>query len=278
LLVLSGLPKQRWYLVELADAIARQNCLVTLAVVLPEDAGIDRIRSARDAVRGYLNRQGVQALVKVVTASDPFKGGRDMVNTYGFGPLKPNTFLMGETEAPSHFIEYARLIRQITRRQRNLVIVRESGRGFEPDAPDGPRMDVWWRGKGPNAGLMLTLAHLLCASPEWKGVRLSLNVIVQNEGERAGMTERLARFIEESRLDAGFRVIEVADNGDWTRAIRAHSHDARMVFLGLRAPEEGEEDEAYSRYYEHLLKITADLPLTALVLANEKVDFLRIFK
>lgn len=275
ILVLSGPPTQRWYLVDLAEAISQNTCLVTVAMVLPADFPDERVLSAQAALRDYLQRQRVQTLVKTVIAGDPFEGGRDLINTYGFGPLVPNTILIGETQEPTHFLDYTNLILQAARRRRNLVIVRE-GLSSRAEQTAG-RIDVWWRGRGGNSGLMLALAHLLSRGPVWKGVMISINIVVQREEERVGMERHMKAFIRNSRLNACFRLL--TDNGRGPlEVIRTTSPDARMVLIGLRRPEQEEGAEAYSRYYERLLAETAGLPLTALVLASETVDFQSIFQ
>ncbi|MCF7837471.1 MAG: Na-K-Cl cotransporter [Candidatus Marinimicrobia bacterium] len=278
LLVLSGPPAKRWYLIELADAIAQENCLVTVALVMAEDTEAGRLRAAKEAVTSYLRRQGVRALVKVVTAPNPYEGGRDLISTYGFGPLTPNTILIGETEAPAHFIEYAQLIRQARIRRRNLVIVRQPDDAEGPaDAAGDGRIDLWWRGEGQNASFMLTLAHLLGRSGAWSAARLTLNAIADDEAQGEALRAHLAAFIAEARIEAEHRVL-IKTHGDVFAMIREQSRDARLVFIGLRPPGDSEEVEAYSGYYETLLRNTQGLPLTALVLAGEGIDFGRIFQ
>ncbi len=274
ILVLSGPPSQRLYLVDLAEAISQDTCLVTFAMVLPQGSPDQRVQSAQDVLRDYLRRQKVRALVKTVTAADPFQGGVDLINTYGFGPLVPNTILTGVTGEESRFRDYAGFILQAGRRGKNLVMVRE-GTG-DPAPEKGGRIDIWWRGKGGNGGFMLALAHLIAKSPEWKGTRIRINMVVQGEEEREGVDGYLSRFIRDSRLNAGYNLIASRGEGP-LEAVRSQSSDARLILLGLRAPEPEETAETYSLYYRQLLGSTEGLPLTAMVLASETVDFRKIF-
>ena len=286
LLVLSGVPSKRWYLLELADAIARQNCLTTTAMVLPENTSNERIRDVRDTIREYLKRRGVQSVVKVVTAPDVMDGLLTVINTYGFGPLSPNTIIVGDTERSEQFTAYTRLIFAVYRRQRNFVVVREGaaneeeGVGEEATADDekgrAAYIELWWQGKGNNAWFMLTLAHLLGMNPNWAATPLRLNTVVRSESEREEAETRLKFFIQEARINAESRVIEHRE-GDIFDTIRLSSNEARLVLLGLRAPEEDESIEAYSAYYKTLLEKSHDFPLTAFCLAHEQVEFSRIF-
>ncbi len=274
ILVLSGLPTQRWYLVDFAEAIAGKSCLVTVAMVLPEDSGDERAQSAQDVLRDYLRRHHVNALVKTVTAGDPYRGGRDLINTYGFGPMVPNTILVGASREESRFTHYAELIMQAGRRRRNVVIVLE-GPPLRPGEKPG-RMDVWWRGRGQNAGFMLALAHLIGKGPGWKGAQLRINTAVNDEVEREGMDRHLKAFLHNSRLNAEYRIHSL-DGAAPLETVRLRSSDAGLVFLGMRPPAPGEDPESYGAYYGGLIRNTDGLPLTAMVLANETVDFQSIF-
>lgn len=274
ILVLSGPPSHRWYLVDLAQAISQETCLVTVAMVLPAGSPDNRVQSAQNALREYLQRQKVQALVKTVTATDPFQGGMDLINTYGFGPLVPNTIMIGTTGEQSRFTDYARLIIQAGRRGRNLVMVREGSGALSMERAG--RLDVWWRGRGGNAGFMLALAHLITRSPEWKGVRIRINKVVQGDEEREGVEKHLRGFIQNSRLNAECRIID-SRGEEPMEVVKSQSRDARLVLLGLRAPVPDETAETYSTYYQRLLSAIEGLPLTGMVLASETVDFKKIF-
>jgi hypothetical protein len=60
--------------------------------------------------------------------------------------------------------------------------------------------------------------------------------------------------------------------------LRNHSAEADLVFLGIRAPKDGETDDEYSLYYEELLDKTKDFPMIIKTLAAENIEFQRIFK
>ncbi len=286
LLVLSGVPSKRWYLLELADAIARENCLTTTALVLPDDTSNERIRAVRDSIREYLKKRGVQSLVKVVKAEDVMDGLLTLINTYGFGPLSPNTIIVGDTEQSDKFTGYTRLIMAVWRRQRNFVFVREAtgsndeaqDDGAEDDGAEkeGAYIELWWQGKGTNAWFMLTLAYLLGMNPEWAETPLRLNTVVDDPDKRKEAEQRLSTFVTNARIKAHVRVVE-HKGGDIFDTIRACSSEARLCFLGLRAPEEDETVEAYTAYYKTLLEKSHGFPLTAFCLAHEQVAFSRIF-
>ena len=275
LLVLSGSPTTRWYLIALADAISHGKGFLTVAAVLPEKVSdAERVASLRGSIGEYLKKRHVPALVKVHTSDDVMEGARALVKTYGFGPMVPNTVLLGETEKSQNITEYVRLVRLIHSTRRNLIIVRES------DAPPtfslGTRIHVWWSHAGQNASLTLALAYLLRTSPEWIRSRLVLKTIVDAEEDREEALKGLRSFLKQGRVEADVEVL-IREKGDVFNTIRNSSRRASLVFIGMRAPTEEESDQLYGTYYERLMARTDGFPSTAIVLASEDIEFDWIF-
>lgn len=290
LLVLSGSPSERWHLIEIADAIAQGRSFVTVAAVIPEkDWTAERSEKLADAIRSYLKKRKVPAFIRTVPASNPFVGAGALIRSYGFGPISPNTILVGETEQPSSFVEFSRLIQLIARSHRNLIIVRQPGdkntsrpasANGEAKSPEKPeherRIDVWWSGKSPNMALLLAVAFLLHRSEEWDDAALHFKTIVDRNEEKEDALKRIQGFLTEARVAATPEVF-VRNQEIIFDVIARESKDADLVFLGMRPPAPDESAEDYSRYYEMLLVHTDCFPATALVMAGEKVEFQRIF-
>ncbi len=277
ILVLSGSPTSRWYLIELADALTHGTGFLTVATIVPEEsAASQRVQQVEATIADYLRKRQVPALVDVHVADDVLRGAESLIQASGVGPLFPNTILLGETERPEQMIGFARLIRLAHRLQRNLVIVRESA--VTPPERRNRRIDVWWGGQRRNAGLMLALGHLLQGSPEWSKSQLTIKTIVPSADEREPARARLQELIATGRLKATADVV-VQEAGDTAfDVITRASRDSDLVFLGLRPPEPDEAPEDYRDYYVQLLASTNDLPATAFVLAAEDIDFQRIFE
>ena len=276
MLVLSGSPKTRWHLIELADAISHGRCFLTVAMIVPKsELSTDRTVSMTESIQQYLNKNGVSALVKVHPSEDPFTGAQDLVKAYGLGPVVPNTVLLGHTEQKESFADYAALIQLVHRAQRNLMIMREGEQ--TPVFGERSRIDLWWRGKRENVGLMLSLAYLLSRDARWTKSRFILKTIVSSPEEHDEVQKRTESFIKSRRLKAETEVI-YGQSEDVFETIRNSSEGASLVFMGMRAPEDDESVEQYSRYYQDLLKHTENLPSTVMVMAAEAIDFHRVFE
>jgi len=276
LLVLSGSPASRWYLIELAQAIARDRGFMTVATVVPEDTPPERLNGIAQAVREYLGKREVEAFVKLVSASDPFTGAGLLAGNYGYGPIRPNTILLGETENPESYPAFARLVQLACRQHQNLVVVRESDDGADRADTPHKRVDLWWYGDQRNLGLMLALVFLLRRGHEWRRTELIIKTLVATPDEQPAAHERLESFIDKVRIRARAEIL-VREAGNVFEDIRAYSQGADLVCMGIRPPADDEPIERYSRYYGELLNRTAGLPLLALVLAAEEMDYYAIF-
>ena len=273
ILALSGSPKSRWHLVEMANALTRDSSALTVASILPiEDWSAEKVDSMEESMREYLEKRDVDAMVKILPAPDRLTGAKSLVRAYGYGPLTPNTVLFGDTENRESYDKFAEFIQLVYRTRRNLIMLRE------PDADISHRsetIDVWWGGNKDNIGLVLTLAYQIQKSEVWEQSKLVLKTIVENEEERDSAKIRLESFIEEQRIPAETEVL-IKRLPNVFDIIRQSSAEAGLVFMGMRPPGEEESIEDYSRYYGNLREASSNMPPLALILAAEDIEFRQV--
>ena len=273
ILVLSGSPRSRWHLVEMAYSLARSGSALTVASILPvEDWSAEKVQSVEKSIREFLNKREVDALVKVLPAPDRVTGVKSLVRAYGYGPLAPNTILFGGSADREKYGSFAEFIRLAHRTRRNLIMLRDS----DLPAPSGGGVEVWWGGDKNNIGLMLTLAYQILKSDVWKESTLTIKTIVDTDEERAAATERLETFIREEGIRDARAEVLVKQLPSVFDIIRQSSAAAGLVFMGMRPPGGGESIEAYSRYYGNLIEATDGMPPLALVLAAEDIEFRQV--
>jgi hypothetical protein len=276
ILVLSGSPQKRWYLIELARTLARGPSCVTVATVIPE-TGTEKGRAQElvKTIQAFLRKRETDALVKVVEENDIIDGLDTLIKGYGFGPITPNTIVMGETVEPEAMDRFAGLLQTIYRLGRNVVMVREPSAEPTPPTSASGQIDIWWRGQQGNIGLTLTLAYLLKRGGYFKDARIVVKRMVDEAKEQSASEEALRQHIEAQRLDVDIEVITREKNGSIMEQIRNQSTDASLVCMGLRAPDSDETPEAYAAYYKGLIAATEGLPVL-LVLAAETIDYREI--
>jgi len=248
---------------------------MTVSSILTEEIhDFDRLNTIRKTIKNYLKDNRIQAMVNVHSAPDIFRGAKELVKAYGFGPILPNTVLLGDTEKEHHFLEYAKLIRLIYLQKRNLLILRNENLqlSFQREF----HIEVFWGGLQRNVGLMLALAYLLKTDTEWSHYKLILKTIVNRAEDQEKSLKGLKEYIAVKRLPAE-PVVLVKKEDDIFKTISDSVGESSVVFLGVRPPEEDETDEAYSSYYQQLLDCTKHFPPTILTLASENIDFARIF-
>jgi amino acid transporter len=266
LLVLSGAPMRRWHLVELATSFSHNRGILTVATVLgSKGVTLKRKQSLETRIQDFLSKRGVSALVRVVSAPDPFVGSEQLVETYGLGTLVPNTILLGDTKEKEHRAPYCRMVEKFYFSKRNVLIVRDDEvRGFG----DRKRIDLWWGGLQANGALMLILAYLLQGSLQWQNARVRLKMVVPDEEAARGAQKNLAAMAERTRTGAEPHVL--ASNGrPFFDILQESSRDADLVFMGIARPEAG----GFEEYYAELRRRTEGLPSTVFVLAAEEIAF-----
>lgn len=276
ILVLSGSPTSRWYLIELADAITHGKSFLTVATIVSKSSKAKfRVESMEKSISEYLRKRDVNALVEVHLANNTVEGEHALIQAYGFGPLSPNTILMGETEQKEKFQEFAELITYTNLAKKNMVILREGH--IVSQIPQKKKIDVWWGRERQNAGLMLALAYMLQTSPEWSGAKISLKTIVQSADEKDIAVQLLTEFIAKGRLNVQVDVIVNEDGENVFELIKKTSSSAQLVFIGMKPPEEQDTLEVYTEYYRSIIEKTEGFPQTAITIAADDINFGNIF-
>ncbi|MDJ0691086.1 MAG: amino acid permease [Xenococcaceae cyanobacterium MO_188.B32] len=259
LLVLSGAPQKRWSLIELADGFSHNRGLMTVSSILPSGSrNLGQQVKLEKTIRDYLDKRGIQSLVRVVTANNPFDGALRLIEAYGLGPLVPNTIVLGDSEEPSRREQYCQLIASVHNSKRNIVIFRENTQnsfGYRR------RIDVWWGGMQNNGSLMLLLAYLLRTDINWRNAKIHLKLVVPDLAAAAAAQNNLNDFVKRLRIDVVSQVIE-AEGRSFPDILHQSSQNADLIFLGMAKP-----GDNYTHYYETLQARVANLPSTIFVLA-----------
>ncbi|MEN8375671.1 MAG: Na-K-Cl cotransporter [Gemmatimonadota bacterium] len=265
LLVLSGAPTTRWPLIEFGSAIGHSRALMTVASVVPPSVGdVGRQEKLERTIREHLARRGVRALVRLVSAPDPYSGAERLAEAYGLGPLVPNTILMGQSESKERRARYCQMIANLHAARRNVIILRtHPGRGFGQRR----RIDVWWGGLQKNGGLMILLAYLLRTSVDWGLAHVRLKLVVENEDAAEAARRNLDELIGGLRIGATSEVL-VSDGRPFAEILRESSASADLVFLGLAQP-----GDDFAAYYARTVALADGLPSAAFVLAAEDLEF-----
>ena len=265
LVVFSGAPTRRWHLIDFASSLSHNRAILTVSSVLPrENVTPERTAAMETTIREYLLKNGVQALVRVVAAPNPYVGAERLVELYGLGALVPNTVLLGDSENAERRAAFCEMIAHFYEARRNTLIIRHNEeRGFGRRR----RIDVWWGGMKKNGSLMMILAYLLRTSLHWRGAEVRIKMVTPTAEASVVAHHNLERVLQEVRTGAVPDVL-VADGRPFDEILHESSRDADLVFLGMAEPHED-----YVAYYERLQRRVVGLPTTVFVLGAEDLSF-----
>ncbi len=268
ILTFSGAPTKRWHLIELASTFTHNRSFFTVCTVLPSGSrNPGQCDEMESTLREYLEKRGIQGFVRVVTAADPFTGAEQLVNSYGIGPLVPNTVLLGDSQSVERRDSYCQMIVHLHKAQRSVIVFRDVDESSS--FTRRKRIDVWWGGLNANGGLMLILAYLLRTSIEWRGAEINLKLMVNDEAAATAAHSNLKDLAQQLRIGATPRVI-ISEGKSFPEILQLHSKRADLVFLGMAIPN---DEEDYSQYYEKMQKLAEELPPTIFVLAAPNFAF-----
>ncbi len=276
ILAFSGSPQKRWSLVELADSLNHKG-LLTIASILPlEYRDYEARRGLEKTIRDYVEKKGVQALVRLTTASNFAEGILKLVEIYGIGPLVPNTILIGDSSASfnddkqSHE-KYCEMITKLHSWKRNLLIFKEDSYKNISNSTiplrKRTRIDVWWGGMQANGSLMLLLAYLLRNDWQWRRAKIMLKLMVNDQNAAESTKENLKNLTAKMNMDIIPHIL-VSDGRSFDDVLYDNSKSADLIFLGLATP-----NENFAQYYQNWQNRTKHLPDTIFVLAAPGFPF-----
>ena len=265
-MVLVGSPTKRWHLIEFANTFTHKRGILSIASVLPKGVvGNEQIVNMRLHIRDYVVKKGVEALVKVIAAPNPYAGVSRLVESYGLGALQPNTIIVGASENEEGREDFCAMIQRFYELQRNVLIVHKGNE----EEPFGKykRIDVWWGGLKGNGGLMMILAYLMNHSVDWRQSVVHIKMVVDDPKAIEAAEENIANILDEIRIDAQIDIIAIK-NKSFDEILKENSKGADLVFMGMAIP-----DENFKSYYENVCHRIKDLPTTILSLAAQGVSF-----
>lgn len=269
-LVLSGSPSRRWHLIDFANSLTHNRGILSVATVFSgKDANRQRLDRMEEEIGRFLRKRAVEALVRVVSAKDPFEGSVNLVEAYGLGKLVPNTIVMGGSENTEIREKYCGMIKSFYEMQRNVVLI-HGGESEEPETirrQKNKRIDVWWGGFKGNGGLMMILVYMLQNSLTWKGAEIHLKIVVDNKEAMDEIEANMRSIIDQIRFEAEVDVIP-SGGAPFPEIFRKGSEGADMILLGMATP-----DEHFTEYYESMLELTKDMPTSVFVLAGQEISF-----
>jgi solute carrier family 12 (potassium/chloride transporter), member 4/6 len=247
-------------LVKMADYFGQSRGIVTVSTLLQgdvEDHDKGKILAKNnDLIRGH----GLESVFCEVTAvPDVDSGIVTVTQSNGIAGLSSNTVMLEYGDGGvAEMARLLRLSRKLSGLDKCTLIYRQAPTLVQRRRP---KIIIWWKGRLHNGDLMLLLAHLLTVTSHWKGSLVVLKTVVDDPDEGERINTELVGMLEEIRMKVKVDIIRREDGENARDAIRRHSSDAALVFLGLPVPDVGNE-EALA---ESVLALVEGMPPTLLV-------------
>lgn len=266
ILVFSGAPTKRWHLIDFANVLSQRKALFTVATILSEDKiAQDKIHDYEKHIAEYLSTKNVSALVRVIRAVDPFVGAQHMVNAYGLGPMVPNTVLLGDTEDPSHYDTYAKMIEHIYQCKRNVLILHnEENKSLQ----NVKEIDIWWGGLKGNGALMMILGYLLKSGRIWSQVKINIKMVVPTPEAADSAQRNLGEKLANMRVGFNTKILVMEEGETFWTILNRESKTCNLTMIGMAAP-----DENFREYFQTLKENTSEIGTKVFVLAARDMEF-----
>ncbi|MCA9290132.1 MAG: hypothetical protein KDA25_03325 [Phycisphaerales bacterium] len=245
LLVLAGNPRGRAPMVEFAQCLEARRGFLFLAQIVTGDWAefAPRQRKLQAALRTYIADNRLSAVPRAIVADDFEHGVATLLQVSGTGQFEPNTVLIGWSDDAVKEAQFGRVIEHILQFERNLIVYADA----DDDQRDAlkPVIDIWWYARG-NGTFMLTLAYLLCVTPEWRHHRIRVLRIIRDEAGAAEARAGTEAIVREFRVDADVEVIVSKDEPH--DVIARTSYRSAVCFVGLSTQSLEAETSALAPY------------------------------
>ncbi|BCR03368.1 Na-K-Cl cotransporter [Desulfuromonas versatilis] len=206
-------------------------------------------------IDAILKREGIVAFGEVDVVQNIERGIVAVAQANGIAGIESNTVLLGWPDSQERLVHFLRVIRRLRRLHQSMLIGKVQPLG--PSEEGKPRtIHVWWGGLQRNGDLMLLLAYLLSRNPDWRDAHIHIKSVASNQLMKEKTEGTLARLIPEIRINAEIEVMVKPEDVTVVDLIHRQSAAADLVFLGLAAPEPGEEEE----YARRLAELAEGLP------------------
>lgn len=171
---------------------------------------------------------------------DFYEGVEVISRNYGFAGIEPNTVLLAWGRQAEDSSGFARTVKTLSDLDLNILMMDyDKTVGFG----DNKQIDIWWRGRGNNGNLALSLVKYLLLSENWRNASIRLLIVNPVNSEKDRIINETSSILDTMRVHAEIRVInnEVEQKAFYD-IIQDESAGSDLIFLGI--PEIGPGKEA----------------------------------
>jgi solute carrier family 12 (sodium/potassium/chloride transporter), member 2 len=257
----------------MANIVSNRGFLTVITIINQPIKDKVRLKNLKISVRNYLENKSIKAMVNILYAKDDWAGIQNLINTYGFGPVKPNTIYFEFNSEKNHLSDLTKVIFQASQNDKNIMIFIDNNYNIS----EKENINVFWGGHKQNIGFMIAMAIMLQEEINGQDNHVMINSAVTEKEKKEIQMQYISTFIDEARIKATPNIL-LANKTPVFEKLKAESKKGKLNFLGLKAIEENESLESYQKYIENLIPNLTGFGPLILCLANETIDFYKIFE
>ncbi len=169
--------------------------------------------------------------VRQQSCNDYYEGVNMISQSYGFSGVEPNTVMFAwskQTEDPYRFVKTLQNIDDLDMNILLLDYDKERGLGRKAN------IDIWWRGKGNNGNLSLSLTKLLLLTNDWRNAHIRLLIENPVNAEKETIMMHAQKILDNLRIDAEIRIINnQIEKKSIYDLVRIESISTDLIFIGI---------------------------------------------
>ncbi|MBR9922093.1 MAG: amino acid permease [Bacteroidetes bacterium] len=230
-------------LVKLAASFGQNKGVLSIAKLVDskDKDTLGRRRALQEKMMRDLKPYGLEAFCEVDVVDSLHSGILAISRGHGIAGLKTNTVMFGWSGKKESNINQLRIIRDLGLSGKNIILAKFN----DHDAwkmPQHKEIHLWWGGRQNNGDLLLILAYMLRLNREWEQSEIKIQAVVDTISEQKKLSRGIQKSLEKSRILASVEV-HIKGLEGFRDILRANSHNADIIFLGLKNTDPGEEAE-----------------------------------
>ena len=216
-----------------------------------------------------LKRYGVFG--RQIEVKNVFKGIETIASTFGFSGIEPNTILMGWAKNTNDPIWFAQMTQKLIDLDYNVLYLDYDERfGFRKYA----QIDLWWRGVGNNAELMLNISKFLVSSKLWRNAQIRVLLVDNTNSNKKVIEKKINNLLDNYRVAASIKIIGNAlEERSIYELMKSYSFETDLVLVGIPAVN---LDEA-KNFVINTNDLVKTIGTTLLVKASSRFDEMDFF-
>ncbi len=230
IMVFSGNPDNRQYLIEMASWLGKGEGIVTLFNVLEGDPRelIEEKERIYRGLKEFIRQRGIGAFAEVEIVRSFDEALPIIAQAHGLGKLSSNTALFGFPSRGERARQMMEIIDELcVLKKDSLILKYDSWAGYGSSSSI-----VIWAGERKNTELMLFLARILQLNFDWQDSRIR----VMGSAQTASQAEELKKELEEIssalKVQAYIRTF-VLPPSRTVDALREHAGNASLILFPL---------------------------------------------